>query len=78
MEPYRKILKEPARALRTSMTDAEQALWHLETGHQAEDRTRDAALAGLGLRVLRFDNRQVLLEMDAVLAAIDEAVKGQV
>jgi very-short-patch-repair endonuclease len=34
-------------------------------------------LAGLGLRVLRFDNRQVLLETDAVLVAIDEAVKGR-
>jgi very-short-patch-repair endonuclease len=50
---------------------------HFETGHQAKDRARDAALAGLGLRVLRFDNRQVLLETDAVLAAIDEAVKGR-
>lgn len=119
MEPDRKILKEPARSLRTSMTDAEQALWHrirrkqiqnaqfyrqkpllsfivdfycpaaklvveldgsqhFETGHQAKDRARDAALASLGLRVLRFDNRQVLLETDAVLAAIDEAVKGRV
>ena len=118
MEPYRKILKEPARLLRTSMTDAEQALWHrirrkqiqnvqfyrqkplllfivdfycpaaklvveldgsqhFETGHQAKDRARDVALAGLGLRVLRFDNRQVLLETDAVLVAIDEAVKGR-
>ena len=119
MEPYRKTLKEPARSLRTGMTDAEQALWHrvrrkqmqnlqfyrqkpllsfivdfycpaaklvveldgnqhLETGHQAEDRARDGALAGLGLQVLRFDNRQVLLETDAVLAAIDEAMKGRV
>ena len=51
---------------------------HLETEHQAEDRARKAALAGLGLRVLRFDNRQVLLETDAVLAAIDEAMKGRV
>jgi very-short-patch-repair endonuclease len=96
MEPYRKTLKEPARALRTRMTDAEQALWHrirrkqiqnvqfyrqkplFSLGHQAEDRARDAALAGLGLQVLRFDNRQVLLETDAVLAVIDEAVKGRV
>ena len=111
MEPYRKTLKEPARSLRTNMTDAEQVLWHrirrkpiqnvqfyrqkplrsfivdfycpaakrvveldgsqhFETGHQAEDQARDAALAGLGL--------QVLLETDAVLAAIDEAVKGRV
>ncbi len=119
MEPYRKILKEPARALRTNMTDAEQVLWHrirrkqiqnvqfyrqkpllsfivdfycpaaklvveldgsqhLETGHQAKDQARDAALAGLDLHVLRFDNRQVLLETDAVLAVIDETVKGRV
>ncbi|HWR78472.1 MAG TPA: endonuclease domain-containing protein [Thiobacillus sp.] len=118
MEPYRKTLKEPARSLRTNMTDAEQVLWHhmrrkqiqnvqfyrqkplrsfivdfycpaaklvveldgsqhLETVHQAEDQARDAALAGLGLQALRFDNRQVMLEMDAVLAVIDETVKGR-
>ena len=51
---------------------------HFETEHQAKDQARDAALAGLGLHVLRFDNRQVLLETDAVLAVIDEAVKGRV
>ena len=51
---------------------------HFETGHQARDQARDAALAGLGLQVLRFDDRQVLLETDAVLAAIDEAVKGRI
>jgi very-short-patch-repair endonuclease len=119
MEPYRKTMKEPARSLRTNMTDAEQVLWyyirrkqiqnvqfyrqkplhsfivdfycpaaklvveldgsqHLETGHQAEDQARDAALVGLGLQVLRFDNRQVMLETDAVLAVIDETVKGRV
>ena len=48
---------------------------HFETEHQAEDQARDAALAGIGLKVLRFDNRQVLLEMDAVLAMIDEMVR---
>ena len=119
MEPYRKALKEPARALRTNMTDAEQLLWyrirrkqiqgvqfyrqkpllsfivdfycpaaklvveldgsqHFEDDHQTKDQMRDAALAGLGLRVLRFDNRQVLLETDAVLAVIDEVVRGRV
>lgn len=119
MEAYRKTLKEPARVLRTNMTDAEQVLWHrirrkqiqnvqfyrqkpllsfivdfycpaaklvveldgsqhLEAGHQAKDQARDAALAGLGGHMLRFDNRQVLLETDAVLAAIDEAMKGRV
>jgi len=115
---YRKTLKEPARSLRTNMTDAEQVLWyrirrkqiqsvqfyrqkpllsfivdfycpaaklvveldgsqHFETAHQAKDQDRDAALVGLGLHVLRFDNRQVLLETDAVLSVIDETVKGR-
>jgi very-short-patch-repair endonuclease len=48
---------------------------HFEAEHQAKDQARDAALAGLGLHVLRFDNRQVLLETDAVLAVIDRAVR---
>ncbi|MCE5180533.1 MAG: endonuclease domain-containing protein [Betaproteobacteria bacterium] len=50
---------------------------HFETEHQAKDQARDAALAGLGLRVLRFDNRQVLLETEAVLEVIDRMVKEQ-
>ena len=119
MEPYRKILKEPARSLRTNLTDAEQMLWHhirrkqiqgvqfyrqkpllafivdfycpsaklvieldgsqhFKKEHQIKDQVRDAALAGLGLHVLRFDNRQVLLETDAVLAVINETVKERV
>lgn len=118
MEPYRKTLKEPARLLRSNMTDAEQVLWHrirrkqiqgvqfyrqkpllafivdfycpaarlvieldgsqhFEAEHQAKDQDRDAAFASLGLRVLRFDNRQVLLETDAILAVIDEVVRGR-
>ena len=116
MERYNPTLKENSRSLRTSMTDAEQALWHrlrrkqiqgvqfyrqkpllsfivdfycpaaklvieldgsqhFETEHQAGDQARDVALAGIGLHVLRFDNRQVLLETDAVLAVIDEMVR---
>ena len=51
---------------------------HLEAGYQAEDQARDAALTSLGLHVLRFDDRQVLLETEAVLVVIDEAVKGRV
>ena len=47
---------------------------HFAAEHRAKDQARDAALARLGLRVLRFDNRQVLLEMEAVLAVIGEAV----
>lgn len=116
MDPYRKILKEPARLLRSNMTDAEEVLWHrirrkqiqgvqfyrqkpllafivdfycpvaklvieldgsqhFEEVHQAKDQARDDALAKIGLRVLRFDNRQALLETDAVLVVIDEAVR---
>ncbi|MDP2030933.1 MAG: endonuclease domain-containing protein [Thiobacillus sp.] len=48
---------------------------HAESAHLAKDQTRDAVLAGLGLRVVRFDNRQVLLETDAVLAVLDEIVR---
>jgi very-short-patch-repair endonuclease len=48
---------------------------HFETTHQKKDQDRDAALADLGLRVLRFDNRQVLLETDAVLEVINKRVK---
>jgi len=119
MERYNPKLKEHSRALRTNMTDAEQALWyrvrrkqiqgvqfyrqkplltfvvdfycpaaklvieldggqHFEEQHQAKDQSRDTALSGLGLHVLRFDNRQVLLETDAVLAVIDEIVRERV
>ena len=34
------------------------------------DRVRDEALAQLGLRVLRFDNGQILTEIEAVLEQI--------
>jgi very-short-patch-repair endonuclease len=50
---------------------------HLEEAHRAADAERDAALKGAGLRVLRFDNRQVLLEIEGVMAVIDDAI-GQV
>jgi len=43
---------------------------HFELEHQAADQRRDAYLQSLGLRVWRFDNRKVLLEMDAVLEVI--------
>ncbi len=50
---------------------------HFEEAHRAADAERDAALTGAGLRVLRFDNRQVLLEIEGVMAVIDDAI-GQV
>ena len=34
------------------------------------DRVRDRALAGLGLMVLRFDNLQILNEIDGVVEQI--------
>ena len=48
---------------------------HYEPGHQLKDRLRDEVLAKLGLHVLRFDDRQVLLETEAVLTVIDAAVR---
>ncbi|MEY4910814.1 MAG: hypothetical protein RL761_477 [Pseudomonadota bacterium] len=47
---------------------------HFEEAHRAADAERDAALTGLGLRVLRFDNRQVLTEIEAVMLVIDGVV----
>ena len=47
---------------------------HAETKHKLKDQKRDEVLASLGLVVLRFDNRQVLLETDAVLAIINAIV----
>jgi very-short-patch-repair endonuclease len=47
---------------------------HFEEAHRAADVERDAALEGLGLRVLRFDNRQVFTEIEAVMAVIDDVV----
>jgi very-short-patch-repair endonuclease len=47
---------------------------HLEEGQRQKDRRRDALLNELGLQVLRFDDRQVLLELDAVMEVIFRAV----
>ena len=41
------------------------------------DRVRDEALAQLGLKVLRFDNLQVLNEIDAVVEKVFEGVQMQ-
>ncbi|SOD18485.1 endonuclease domain-containing protein [Nitrosomonas ureae] len=48
---------------------------HFEPDHQASDSERDRILESLGLRVLRFDNRQVMQELDAVMRVIFEAVE---
>lgn len=39
------------------------------------DRIRDEALGALGLRVLRFDNGQVLNELDEVVEMIYQVVR---
>lgn len=43
---------------------------HHEPDHARRDAERDACLASQGLLVLRFDNRQVLLETEAVIEEI--------
>lgn len=43
---------------------------HFQDAHLIKDAQRDSVLAGEGLMVLRFDNRQVLLETDAVMEEI--------
>jgi very-short-patch-repair endonuclease len=47
---------------------------HLEAEHLERDRQRDQCLADEGLLVLRFDNREVLLETEAVLERIVEEI----
>ncbi|MCE5272530.1 endonuclease domain-containing protein [bacterium] len=48
---------------------------HLDPAHNEEDRQRDASLKAKGLEVLRFDSRQVLLELDAVVQEIARQVE---
>ena len=50
---------------------------HQETEHRALDELRDELLADLGLTVLRFDNRQVMCETDAVVETILQWMSGK-
>lgn len=43
---------------------------HFEAAGMVADGHRSDALRGMGLEVIRFDNRQVLLETDAVVEEI--------
>ncbi len=43
---------------------------HLDPRHAEEDASRTAALEQQGIQVLRFNNLQVLQELDAVVEAI--------
>lgn len=47
---------------------------HAEADHFERDRVRDQCLTDEGLLVLRFNNREVLLEIDAVLERIAEEI----
>ncbi len=47
---------------------------HANAGSTTRDERRDAYLASKGLSVLRFDNLQVLREMDAVVGTIYNAI----
>jgi very-short-patch-repair endonuclease len=47
---------------------------HFESKNLVKDQKRDADLINAGLQVLKFDNRQVLLEMQAVLEVINEVM----
>jgi very-short-patch-repair endonuclease len=50
---------------------------HLQGDHVQKDRRRDEFLASIGLRVLRFDSREVLKESDAVMDVIYRTMAAQ-
>ena len=50
---------------------------HFDPVQAHGDRLRTDFLNSCGLRVLRFDNRQVLLETDAVMNEIFDTVEGR-
>jgi very-short-patch-repair endonuclease len=50
---------------------------HLGRDHALKDRNRDGYLVSLGLRVLRFNSREVLEERDAVVEAIYRTITEQ-
>jgi very-short-patch-repair endonuclease len=49
---------------------------HLEEAHRKADAERDAFLATQGIRVLRFTDRQILLETGMVRELIWEAIQN--
>ena len=49
---------------------------HLELGQAIYDAQRTRDLEQQGLKVLRFDDRQALLQTESVLEAIFQAVKN--
>ncbi|HPE70639.1 MAG TPA: endonuclease domain-containing protein [Candidatus Competibacter sp.] len=63
-----------ARAMLVIELDGSQ---HHTQDAQRDDAVRTKTLETMGLRVLRFDNRQVLLELEAVIGAIVVAVEAR-
>ena len=47
---------------------------HFTTAHQGKDQARDAALSSLGMKVLRFNNLDVMQQMESVLMPIHSEV----
>jgi very-short-patch-repair endonuclease len=50
---------------------------HMVGDHVQKDRIRSGYLASLGLKVLRFNSREVLKESDAVVEAIYRMIKDK-
>jgi len=50
---------------------------HMEAAHVLQDRIRDEYLASLGLKVLRFNSREILKESDAVVEVICRTITGR-
>jgi very-short-patch-repair endonuclease len=48
---------------------------HLESPQAEQDRRRDEYLESIGLRVLRFNSREVMVEIDAVVEAIQRGIR---
>lgn len=48
---------------------------HMQSAHAQKDRTRDEYFSSLGLKVLRFNSREVLKESDAVMEVILRTMK---
>jgi very-short-patch-repair endonuclease len=50
---------------------------HLEPAHVAKDQVRDEYLCRLGLMVLRFNGRQILLETEAITEFIYQTITAR-
>jgi len=69
--PYIVDFHAPAAGLVVELDGSQ----HLETDAARRDAVRDAYLTKQGMKVLRFDNLQVLKELEAVLNVIESAIR---